>query len=389
MAAPGPRSVLLLTERFPPHVGGLARSSRRLAEHAAASGASIHVLVTRGDGPPGSLASTREGDLWVHRLGAGRDATEARLQAAQVVEWLHGLEKFELLHGQYASTGGFLAVHSARLLGAAGYVSLRGNDLDRDVYDPARFPQLLWALRHADALGGVSRALVRAAGALADRADVRFTPNSVDGDTFRPLPPDPALRASLGLGEGPVLGFAGELRHKKGAGPLLEAYRAVAPETGAHLLLVGTIRPEERQAVEQFLAEEPDLAERVHLHPYTHDPRDLAALYNLMDLVLSPSLWEGMPNSVLEAMACGRPVLASDAGGIPDLIQSGETGWLLSRHQLDRLGEAVREVLGLSPDQRADLGRRARDHVLREFPPERERRELLAVYTAAIQHAVR
>ncbi|HTE17252.1 MAG TPA: glycosyltransferase, partial [Armatimonadota bacterium] len=143
---PGPRSVLLITERYPPHEGGLARSSERLARHAARYGAAVHVLVTRGEGAPGSLHSTPSegpgGGVWVHRLGSARTAADGGQHAAHALGWLHAQEGFDLLHGQYGSTSGFLAAYHARRLGISSYVSLRGNDLDRDVYDPARFPAL-------------------------------------------------------------------------------------------------------------------------------------------------------------------------------------------------------------------------------------------------------
>lgn len=379
--------MLLLTERFPPHPGGLARSSQRLALHASAFGSVVHVLVLRGEGATGSLSSVREGEVWVHRVGLERGSADAGQHAARVLLWLHEREGFDLLHGQYASTAGFLAAYQACTLGIASYVSLRGNDLDRDVYDPTRFAQLDWALRHAHAVGGVSRNLAQHAGCLSGRDDVRYTPNSVDSELFHPCVPDTALRASLGLGGGPVLGFAGELRHKKGFQFLIDAFRSLA-DMRVQLLLVGAIRPEERKALDQLLVEEPDLAGHIRVCPYVQDPAELAKIYSLIDLAVCPSLWEGMPNFVLEAMACGRPVLASDAGGIPDVMAHGETGWLISRHRLHRLGEAIRELLELSPEERAATGARAREHVRQEFPPERERDDLRTAYQAAL-HAAR
>jgi glycosyltransferase involved in cell wall biosynthesis len=373
----------MVTDRYPPHPGGLARSSQRLANHAGSSGAVAHVLVTREESPPGSLSSLQDGRIWVHRVGTG-DAVESSQQAAQVIQWLHGSEGFDLIHGQYASTGGYLAALLARQLGIAAYVSARGNDLDRDAHDPARLPSLLWALERAHAVGAVSRALVRQVQALAGRADALYTPNSVDASVFAPQPPDLALRDRLHLGSGPVIGFAGELRRKKGAEFLLEGFRRLPAEAGAQLLLVGAIRSEARLLLDRLLADEPESGRRVHLWPYTQVERELAALYNLMDVVVCPSLWEGMPNSVLEAMACGRPVLASDAGGIPDVVAHGETGWLLPRHRLHHLHEALREVLTLDPSERRAVGERARAHVAREFTPERERRELQAAYDTAL-----
>jgi glycosyltransferase involved in cell wall biosynthesis len=307
--------------------------------------------------------------------------------AAQAIAWLHEQAPFDLIHGQYGSTGGCLAAYQARCLGVAGYVSLRGNDLDRDVYDPARFPQLLWALQHAGAVGGVTRALVAQARALSGRDDVRYTPNSVDGALFHPRPSNPALRERLGLDEGAVIGFAGELRHKKGAAFLLEGFRRVVAALGAQLVIVGTVRTEERRLLDQFIQDEPEAADRLHLVPYVQEPAELVDYYALMDLVVCASLWEGMPNCVLEAMACARPVLGSDAGGLPELITPGETGWLLSRHRLHHLGEALREVLSLPLEERAATGARAREFVLQTFPPERERHELAEAYRAAMSHA--
>lgn len=376
-----PRSVLLLTDRYPPHPGGLSRASQRLARHTAEF-AQVHVLVLRDElGPPGVLSS-EEGTITVHRLGGLRNAIEAGQAAAQAIDWLHERHAFDLLHGQYGSTGGFLAAYHARRLGAAGYVSLRGNDLDRDLYDPARAAQVIWALQHAHGVGAVSKALVRDAEALSGRP-VRYTPNSVDGEAFAPGDRQSA-RVAFGLDARPVIGFVGELRYKKGAPFILDAFRTLPPETGAQLLLVGVIRAEERKLLELFQTEEPELAQRIRVQPYVDDRESLSNAYTAMDLVLSPSLWEGMPNAVLEAMACGRSVLASDAGGIPDLITAGETGWLISRHELHRLGEALAEALALPTPEREAVGAAARNSVCEHFPPEREKRELREAYAACL-----
>lgn len=377
-----PRSVLLLTDRYPPQPGGLARASGRLARHAAAAGARAHVLVLRDDLPEGALAFSEEEGVFVHRLGAPWGAVEWGQTAAQAIDWLHREYGFDLLHGQYGSTGGFLAAYHARRLGIASHVSLRGNDLDRDLHDPSRAPYLIWALQNAGAVGAVSRALARDGEALSGRR-VRYTPNSVDTKLFAPCDPA-AAKQSFGLESGPVVGFVGELRRKKGAQFILEAFRSLPREWGAQLFLVGVIRSEERKQLELFLAEEPELAPRVKVEPYLDHGPDLRRAYGAMDVLLSPSLWEGMPNAVLEAMACAAPVLASDAGGIPDLIIPGETGWIIGRHELHRLGEALREVLELPEAVRRAVGAAARTRVESEFSPGREARELWSAYAAAM-----
>ena len=82
----------------------------------------------------------------------------------------------------------------------------------------------------------------------------------------------------------------------------------------------------------------------------------MARHLRLCDVVLLPSVWDGMPNALLEAMACGRPVIASDAGGIAEVVEHGVSGLLVPRASLHRLGEAVLELLGLGPEFSATIG---------------------------------
>lgn len=379
-----PGSVLILSDQYPPQPGGLARSTQRFARHARALGAEITVLVTRGEGAPGALLPGDDNEIPVYRLGLLRDPVDARQRTVQVAQWLHSERSFDLIHGQYASTSGYLTVYLARLLRAASYVSIRGNDLDRDVHDALKFGHLHWALSNADGVGAVSQALKSQAEFLADRVDIRYIPNSVDPTLFIPGPPDPALREALGMPDGQVLGFTGELRAKKGVEFLLDSLVECNRDRPTNLLILGAIRPEAQPLLEGFSVAEPHLADRICIAPYQHDLAHCARYYRLMDLFLAPSLWEGMPNSVLEAMACGLPVVASDAGGIPDLLEHGETGWMMSRHQLHEFGASVREILSMEAGRRAAVGRAAREFVVDRHSPQRELEALREAYVDAL-----
>jgi glycosyltransferase involved in cell wall biosynthesis len=90
-------------------------------------------------------------------------------------------------------------------------------------------------------------------------------------------------------------------------------------------------------------------------------------------------LWDGLPNALLEAQAAGIPVLASDAGGIPEAIEHGQTGFLVPRSQLHRLGEAALEVLKMPADQRAQVVAAARQSVETKFCDEAEAAALTEV----------
>ncbi len=206
---------------------------------------------------------------------------------------------------------------------------------------------------------------------------VEVQPNVVDPAIFRPGPADPALRDRLGIApDEVVLGFCGELRHKKGLPFLLGALREVRRSRPACLLVIGEVRAREASALSTFAAEAPEDAAHIVVTGHLDAPATVAEHLRACDVVLMPSVWDGLPNALLEAMACGRPVIASDAGGIPEVIEPGVNGLLLPKIALHRLGVAILELLDQGPSVRASLGAAARQRIETHFHPDRERRLL-------------
>jgi glycosyltransferase involved in cell wall biosynthesis len=95
-------------------------------------------------------------------------------------------------------------------------------------------------------------------------------------------------------------------------------------------------------------------------------PQILAAL----DVFVLPSLWEGMPNAILEAMAAGLPVVATAVGGTPEVVADGKTGLLVPSHNPAAMAEAMERLLR-SPDLRHRMGQAGREQVLQHFTVER------------------
>lgn len=156
-------------------------------------------------------------------------------------------------------------------------------------------------------------------------------------------------RAELGCGDALLFGTVASLTRQKGHRHLLEAVRLVAPALpGAGWLIIGDgpLRGELETAAAglpvRFLGARNDV------------PRLLQA----MDLFVLPSLWEGMPNAALEAMATGLPLIATDVAGSRELALPGRTGWLVPPADAPALAEAMREAA--EPARRADYGRAAR-----------------------------
>lgn len=367
-----------VTDRFPPDPGGLARAVARNALGLATAAHDVDVFcVSAGVAPGGVSWETQDAaGLRVCRVGPQRreDDTAARLFDALVEA--HTAAPYDVLHGFYLVRAGFLAAYAGRYLGVPSLVSARGNDLDRAVFDPAARAGILRALELATLVTAVSHDLARKARALAPAARVEVVPNGVDAALFKPQPRDTRRLAALALEGRAVIGFSGELRLKKGLQPLLEALARLGESRPLALLCVGGVRRDDEALVTLF--------RKRHAHvPVAalewHDAHELPALYGLMDVFVHPSLRDGLPNALLEAMACARPCVASTAGGIPDVLRDGVEGRLVAPGDATALADAIAELL----DDRAHagaLGRAARQRAAADFTPEGERARYLELY---------
>lgn len=162
-----------------------------------------------------------------------------------------------------------------------------------------------------------------------------------------------------------------------GGGPLLLAVGRLAAQKGFDLLLDAAARllprfPELRIAVAGAGPEGPRLvarARRLDLAPallWLGERRDVAGLMAAADLVVVPSRAEGLPYVALEAMALGRPLIATAVGGLPELVRDGVDGRLVAARDVAALAEAIGEALD-RPETRREWGRRGRERVEGSF----------------------
>jgi glycosyltransferase involved in cell wall biosynthesis len=377
-------NICLLAEKYPPDPGGLAISTRRLARGLAAEGHNVHVCAPQPALAPGQVTRTAEaGLITLHRLGTHRRVEDTWADWFDLINRLHRQAAFDLLHGYYLTGAGFVTVYAGHYLDLPTVVSARGNDLDRAVFNPGQTGAVTWTLAHASAVTAVSHDLATKARALAPTCQPQVVPNGVDAALFAPAPSNPTLRRQWGLAEtGPLLGFVGEARLKKGLTILLPAFAQVVAQARTTnqpepiLWLIGGIRPDDGDILRVFQTRQPDL--RVHVSPYT-DHADLPPLYRLLDLLVLPSLRDGLPNALLEGMACERAVVAARVGGISDVIHHGENGLLVPPGEVFTLAETITSLLQ-TPERRAKLGRAARQTVLAHFDPARELQDNLTLY---------
>ena len=369
----------LLSDRYPPDPGGLAQAAQRIATGLAGAGFGVDVYAVASAAVPGSWSEDRQGAVTVLRMGAHRREEDTAADLLDRLAARHSAQPYDVVHGLYLVRSGFLAAYAGGYLALPSVVSARGNDLDRSVLDATRSAPILFALEQATVVTGVSADLTRKAQALAPAARVECVPNAVDATRFAPMRRDPALLRSLALAGREVIGFTGELRQKKGLMPLLDALAHLAATRPVTLLAVGGVRADSEGALAVFRRLHPEVS--IVVLP-DRPPAELPALYALMDVFVHPSLRDGMPNAVLEAMACGRPVVGSTAGGIPDLVRDGVEGLLVPPGDATALASAVQELLD-DPARAGRLGEAARLRAQRDFTPEAETRRYASVYRQA------
>jgi len=183
--------------------------------------------------------------------------------------------------------------------------------------------------------------------------------NGVDTDRFSPRPPSPERRRELGLPPGcPVVSIVAALRPEKNHELFLQAaaiiHKAI-PE--AHFVIVGD--GPRREMLEQ-MATQLGLQEVVHFLGTRHDIPDILAC---SDVVVLSSHMEANPLAILEAMACGKPVVATRVGSVPTNVVDGLTGFLVPPGDVVVLADRCMLLLN-SARLREDMGRAGRRHVL-------------------------
>jgi glycosyltransferase involved in cell wall biosynthesis len=320
-------------------------------------------------------------DGWsVFRIGTHRRADDTLADWFDHIVTLHAARRFDVIHAMYVTRPAFIAVTAARYFGRPSVVSARGNDLDRTAFDPGKFSQVAWSLQNASAVTAVTTDLVRKARAFAPGREVHFVPNSVDTALFTPGPRDEALVQSLGLGNRPVVAFIGEARQKKGLTVLLPAFARLYAQSDQEpvLLLAGGVRKDDAPILQVFQRQNPALDVRV-VPNVAH--AELPAYYRLADVLVIPSLRDGMPNTLLEGMACEKAVVASDVGGIPDVLckNGAENGILVPPGDVTALADAMLRLLA-APSLCARLGHAARLTVEADFTLAREIERNLEIY---------
>jgi glycogen(starch) synthase len=355
-----PPRLLLLNHEFPPVGGGGGQASRHLARELAAQGHQVTVITGRfGNQPWREEAegfSIRRLPVLRRRLDRSHPlemltfAWSGRILVPQIIQECRP----EAVVAFFALPAGLLARHLRKRYGLPYLVSLRGGDV------PGFLPEAYGRLHRLAApllrrVGAEAACLVANSPGLAQlarefwrerRDSMSFIPNGVDPQSFFPGPPRPAA---------PPLKVvtAGRLTPQKGVDRLLEALAQLPPrDRAASLLTVIGDGPHRGRLAEQ--ARHLGVSERVRFTGWL-SREEIRTQFQGSHLFALLSRAEGMSNALLEAMACGLPVIATAAFGSTELVQPEHNGFLVPME--DRLAVAGywRQLLQ-TPELLASLG---------------------------------
>lgn len=203
---------------------------------------------------------------------------------------------------------------------------------------PVKKSLLKLAYRRADRVVTVSRAVAETFlkdGFLKDAGKGVFIHDGLDLERLDSLPPKETLRETLGLeGDAVYAVFVGSLVERKGVSYLIDAFRGIA-EPRARLLIVGD--GPLQAALEARAADDSRIA-------FLGYRRNGAEYIKASDIFVLPSLYEGLPNVVIEAMAVGTPVVAARVCGVPELVEDRISGLLVPPADAGALRDAIREL---------------------------------------------
>jgi starch synthase len=382
----------IVTREWPPDVyGGAGVHVEHLiaAMRALSSGPEIDVHCF-GEPRPDAIA---------HDVPDGLKGANGALQAVGVdVEIAAGLAGVDLVHSHtwYANFAGQLAslVHDVPHVITAHSLEPRRPWKADQLGGGYRLSS--WVERTAylaaDAVIAVShgmRADVLDAYPELDPARVHVVGNGVDAEAYRPIE-DPDVVRNLGVDpDRPYALFVGRITRQKGVTHLLAAAEKLTPEAGLVLCAGAADTPEERQqvaeAVEALQARRDGVVWIEEMLPR----EKLVPLITGATVFVVPSVYEPLGIVNLEAAACGTAVVASDVGGIPEVVDDGRTGLLVHYDAgdvaafetglADRIGELI-----AAPDRAASMGAAGRERVLSEFGWSAIAQQTVEVYSAVL-----
>ena len=381
----------MVTGAYVPETSGASLQCRQLM-HALRNDAEFAVLTTTFD--PALPPHDRVDGVDVTRIYVDPRSVASKVSALPRMAgaFLQVRRRFDIIHFHGFSQKTMPLIALARASGKRIVIKLTSFGHDDATAMKQRGPIAFRFYRAADRFIGVSPSFEGAHTREAlPPGRYTFVPNGVDLDRFRPATDEErvALRQSLGIpANDPVVLFVGFFSPEKRPDLLYRAWaRSVESGVASTLVFVGASRS-------AYYEIDPAMADGIRADAarrglgdrlvFVERTAEIENFYRASDVFALPTLREGLPNVLLEAMASGVPPVITRLAGVTDwIVDDGKTGLLVSPNDEAALTDALRRLLD-APELRQEMGDRARESVANRFTIEQTAARTLAVYRELI-----
>ncbi len=362
-------NILLINYEYPPIGGGAATATASIALHLASLGHIVTVLTSQFRDLKGAI---REGDIQVVRCPSLRKYPDRSgilemlsflLSAWMSLNSVIRINRIEAAIVFFSFPCGPLGLWGLMRGNVPYVISLRGGDVPGTEPGLNTLHRLLKPMRRL--IFRKSIAVVANSPGLkemSERADpckVQVIPNGVDTDFFCPVEKsDEAGHRHF------AFLFAGRFQRQKNLFYLIDQFASLK-RSGVGPFVLHLVGDGPQCDELQSYAKNMGIEDCLVWHGWVNKDR-LREIYRSVDCFVNPSLYEGMPNVVLEAVACGLPVIASRVLGNDTVIRHGETGWLFDLDEQDGFLTVLRAMME-NPEQSRPMGQKGRSWVLDTF----------------------
>ena len=345
---------IAMVGQFPPHVGGVGVHIHTLSKELVKQGHEVYVITY-----PHKDIKDIDGINVIGTKGLNIPGVRGLMfkkNAKKALESLLEKEDIDIIHGHYLFPAGAAAVEVGNEHGIKTYVTAHGSDMF-EVYkkQPIMRSTLKNVLKRADVVLAVSNALrheIIATGVSGISNKTRICWNSVDIEKFSQKE-DNSFRNELGLTDKPIVLFVGNLIKRKNVDSLLEAKKIANSNYNLVIVGDGPLFKKLKKKVEE---------ENIRDVIFTGSRNDVENIIPSCDVLVLPSLSESFGLVLIEALACGKPVIGSNVGGITEII-TDDVGLLVNPNKVSSIASAIDRIIN-DGEFRNLLSSNARDRAI-------------------------
>jgi glycosyltransferase involved in cell wall biosynthesis len=319
----------------------------------------------------GALGYEKVGNVHIHRMGFGipkLDGVILALFGQYCAYKLMKKHEYQLLWSIMASYGAFAAVRVKKKTGVPLLLTLQEGDSFQYIYNKVRFVRSAFnnIFKSADGIQAISHYLLRWGKEMGYKGALgRVIPNGVSVELFTQnfsSEEVQSMRTSFGFPQDALILFtSSRLEIKNGVTDVVSALAVLPP----HVCFVVCGSGSLQESIQSQVAAQ-GLQNRVKFMGFI-DPKELPLLMRASDIFIRPSLSEGLGNAFLEAMASGLVTVGTNAGGIPDFLTDGETGFLVEIENPQSIVDTVLKTESLHESTKEAIVARAKALVLEKY----------------------